>query len=491
MRANRGIIRLRMQKLIPRRQPGRIRAIDTARAQLTLVEHALCPLDAGVSLQPLMQFETNYDFTDKNRNRKQATIRIAAVDGLSAHDELYLWGLLSIALTQTEPRSEFMATPYYCLHRLGLIGEHRGGREFELFRAAIKRLAGVRYQSDAFYDPIRGEHRSVSFGFLNYSLPLDADSSRAWRFAWDPIFFELAQATGGALSFDIALYRQLTPAARRLYLFLKKLFWRSGTTPQLDLRHVAVNVLGFAEGLETNRLRQKVGQCIAQLRDADIVRLPNGVTDPVTMFSRQGKGRYVFELHRGPLFNSAGQQQPSHSDSPLVEPLLTIGFDEATVLRLLNTYPARLLEEWADITLAAKERQGDKFFTKSPMAFFMSNIKEAASGRRTPPDWWRELRKREREIERQQECSKLKLIHAQSAKGDFESYLRTEVRDAFVSTIDRLKADLQNSGQSDIDARQNAEDMARLHFQNRFRREHPIAAQDDGPISLSQFFQRP
>ena len=114
MRASRGIIRLRMQKLIPRRQPGRIRAIDTARAQLTLVEHALCPLDAGVSLQPLMQFETNYDFTDKNRNRKQATIRIAAVDGLSAHDELYLWGLLSIALTQTEPRSEFMATPYYC-----------------------------------------------------------------------------------------------------------------------------------------------------------------------------------------------------------------------------------------------------------------------------------------------------------------------------------------------------------------------------------------
>ena len=171
--------------------------------------------------------------------------------------------------------------------------------------------------------------------------------------------------------------------------------------------------------------------------------------------------------------------------------MLTIGFDEATVLRLLNTYPARLLEEWADITLAAKERQGDKFFTKSPMAFFMSNIKEAASGRRTPPDWWRELRKREREIERQQECSKLKLIQGRSAQGDFESYLQTEVRDAFVSTIDRLKADLQNSGQSDIDARQNAEDMARLHFQNRFRREHPIAAQDDGPISLSQFFQRP
>lgn len=479
-----------MQDQTSQRQPGRIRAIDTARAQLTLVEHALCPLDAGVSLQPLMQFETGYDFTDKNRNRRQAKIRIAALDGLSAHDELYLWGLLSISLTQTEPRNEFMATPYYCLRRLGLIGEHKGGREFELFRAAIKRLAGVRYQSDAFYDPIRGEHRAVSFGFLNYSLPLDADSSRAWRFAWDPIFFELAQATGGALSFDIGLYRELTPAARRLYLFLKKLFWRAESTPQLDLRHVGVNVLGFSDSLETNRMREKVGHCVAQLQAAQIVDLPLGVSDPVTMFSRQGKGRYTFELRRGALFNVAGQQQPALSDSPLVEPLLSIGFDEATVRRLLQTYSARLLEEWADITLAAKERQGDKFFSKSPMAYFVSNITEAAAGRRTPPDWWRELRKREREIERQQETSKLKLLHEQCQTSDFETYLETEVREEFLKTIDRVSTELRTAGQSTLEAREHAEEMARIHFQNRFRREHPAAQQrEDGPVSLSQFFQ--
>jgi hypothetical protein len=85
---------------------------------------------------------------------------------------------------------------------------------FELFRASIRRLAGVRYENSAFYDPIRSEHRQVSFGFLNYSLPAKNDSARAWRFAWDPIFWELCQANRGSLKFDMELYSELSPAAK-------------------------------------------------------------------------------------------------------------------------------------------------------------------------------------------------------------------------------------------------------------------------------------
>ncbi|MBW3541545.1 MAG: hypothetical protein KY476_14855, partial [Planctomycetes bacterium] len=210
------------------------------------MEHALCPLDPSVSLQANAVFETRYYFTDRSRNRRQATARLGALDGLSAHDEFYLWGLLALAFSQREPRPEFLATPYYCLRKLGVITPGKsGGREFDIFRSALRRLAGVRYQNDRFYDPVRGEHRQVAFGFLNYSLPLDRDSSRAWRFAWDPIFFEFARATGGTLGFDLALYRQLDAASRRLYLFLKKVFWRSDTAGPLDLRHLAVDVLGF------------------------------------------------------------------------------------------------------------------------------------------------------------------------------------------------------------------------------------------------------
>ena len=45
--------------------------------QLTLVEHALCPLDAGQSLRENAMFETGYYYADKNRPRQKATVKVA------------------------------------------------------------------------------------------------------------------------------------------------------------------------------------------------------------------------------------------------------------------------------------------------------------------------------------------------------------------------------------------------------------------------------
>ncbi len=59
-----------------------------------------------------------------------------------------------------------------------------------------------------------------------------------------------------------------------------------------------------------------------------------------------------------------------------------------------NSRP-RLLAEWVDITLAARERFGETFFKRSPAAYFTDNVKAAAVGRRTPPDWWLDVRKEE------------------------------------------------------------------------------------------------
>ena len=77
-----------------------------------------------------------------------------------------------------------------------MIDQHarRGGRQYRQFADALERLSGIRYQNHAFYDPLRGEHRRVSFGLLSYSLPLDCESSRAWRIFWDPLFFEILAA---------------------------------------------------------------------------------------------------------------------------------------------------------------------------------------------------------------------------------------------------------------------------------------------------------
>lgn len=441
-----------------------------ARAQLTLVEHALCPLDSGVSLTPGFRFETRYAFSDRNRNRKQALVRVGALDGLSAHDELYLWGLLSLALSQADPRPELMATPYWCLRQMGIIdGGKRGGREFELFRAALHRLAGVRYQNDAFYDPVRGEHRQVAFGFLNYSLPLTDDSSRAWRFAWDPIFFEFAQATGGALSFDLSLYRRLDAASRRLYLYLKKVFWRQETSPSLELRHLAVDVLGFSPAIDTRFLKVKVLRCVGELLGLDLLRLPDGCDDPKQLVRKERKGVYTLTLTRGEAFLKSSSSTAAMT-SPLADPLASIGFDPPAIARILREYPARAVEQWADITLAAGERHGASFFTSSPQAYFIDNMKAAAKDGRTPPDWWRDMRKQELQQERDRERAKAELL-PDTEEAAFEEYLMTEAKDAFGRVMEKLAADLRQGGQTEAEARSNAAYQTRLHFRHRFRRE--------------------
>ncbi len=152
------------------------RAASLGRAQLSLVEHALCPLNAATSLGGPNIHESRYWYTDQNRHRKQARVRVACPDGLSPTDEFYLWGLLSLTFSQPRPSADFYATPYYCLRQLGYIGPREaktGGKNYVLFRSAISRLSTVSYRNDHFYDPLRGEHRDVGFGFLSYSLPLD------------------------------------------------------------------------------------------------------------------------------------------------------------------------------------------------------------------------------------------------------------------------------------------------------------------------------
>lgn len=193
------------------------------RGQLSLVEHALCPLDTKASLQSNLTHHSEFSFYDGNGHKKQANARVDAPNGLSANDEFYLWGLLALTFRQEDPGIEFRATPNYCLKQLG-IPRKPGGKEHRLFRDALRRLAAVNYQCENFYDPIRSERCDISFGFMSYRLPLKNDSNRAWRIAWNPIFFEFCKASGGSLEFDLQIYQKLDQASRRLFLLLRKVF---------------------------------------------------------------------------------------------------------------------------------------------------------------------------------------------------------------------------------------------------------------------------
>ncbi|MCA9078025.1 MAG: hypothetical protein KDA93_23550 [Planctomycetaceae bacterium] len=388
---------------------------------------------------------------------------------MTAADELYLWGLIGLALSQPEPKSEFMATPYWILRQLGIIDtQKKGGFEFEQFRQGIRRLAGTRYENTAFYDPVRGEHRDVSFGFLNYSLPSEKASSRAWHFAWDAIFFDLCRANRGSMRFDMGTYRELSPAARRLYLLLKKIFWRNDHSPAMEIRHLGIDVLGFSPSLETKSIKRKLGRCVEELLDHQIVQMGLGQSRVQDCFAKRQKGLHMLQLYRGDGFDRQSVSRTSSvEDSPLYDPLVSIGFDKGTIARLLQKHPVKLIEQWADITLAAQERG---LIQTSPPAYFQYYIQKAAKRETTPPDWWHDLQKQQRQAEWEQERAKQTIQTEDREQVEFDEYLKTEVKDAFERVMQKLSRELMEAGKDDREAREIAAYQTRLHFLNKYRR---------------------
>lgn len=368
-------------------QPHRPRFTHAGIGQLSLVEHALCPLDARRGMVEHLVHQAAYHFTDAQRRRRTARARVLCPIGLSANDELYLWGLLALTLRQADHGGQLHATPHWCLRQLRLIDQHaqRGGRQYAQFAAALERLSAITYLNDNFYDPVHREHRRVSFGFLSYSLPIEADSSRAWRIQWDPVFIEMVAAVGGQFRFDLAVYRALDPATRRLFLFACKIFPRRSDLPTMDLQTLAVDVLGFAASLRPRDLKLKLTRCLERLQSLDVVASFE--------FCRVGPGDYRLRAVRGAYFEERRRTAAvfDPTDNPAWDPLIELGFDAAAARRLLKRYPQRLISEWIDITQAARERFGARFFRKSPMAYLVDSLGKAASGTRTAPDWWREV----------------------------------------------------------------------------------------------------
>jgi len=376
--------------------PERLPAIAGA-GQLSLVEHALCPLAARQGTVGAQIHENHYRYTHASGERRTAHVRVICPLGLTPNDEFFLWGLLAMTLSQPEPSAEFHVTPHYCLRQLGLIDQHgrRGGRQYQQFSQSLERLSAVSYQNDGFYDPLRLEHCRVGFGFLSYGLPLAVDSSRAWRIVWDAVFFELAAAVGGHLRFDLDVYRRLDAASRRLFLFLCKLFRRRPLTHPIELGFLGRQVLGFAPTLAKRDLRVKVIRCIERLVEHDVV----DALDASKTIQRNQQGTHTVQLARGDYFNYrrkvARKQQREKVESPLIELMQEIGLDSRSITSCMAQYSADLVQQWVDITLAARERHGASFFRRSPAAYLIDNLQHAAKGQRTPPDWWHDLQRDE------------------------------------------------------------------------------------------------
>ena len=371
---------------------GRIgKKVCSGVGQLTLIEHALCPIDSQSSPHQPLSHETAFSYTDSERKRRTARVRVLCPLGLSPGDEFFLWGLLALTLADKNSCGELHATRHYLLRRLGVIDANarRGGRQYRRLSEAIDRIAAIQYFSDGFYDPIRGEHVRINFKFFSYAMPTDLASSRAWRIVWDPVFFQFASAARGAMWFDLQIYRQLSLASRRLYLFARKLLGRRGAdiTHGIDVRQLVTDVLGYSPQLQPNQQNARLRAALTQLIGFKLLRPGE------TRTYKRCKGQYSVVLARGPALHR--NINCGELESPLLEPLCGIGFETGDARRLLSQFPTPLVRQWIDITLAKIERMGMGSFSKSPAAYLRYNLNLAASGTGSPPDWWHEVRKEE------------------------------------------------------------------------------------------------
>jgi hypothetical protein len=133
-----------------------------------------------------------------------------------------------------------------------------------------------------------------------------------------------------------------------------------------------------------------------RLRELNVI-----AASPDGYFQKLGKGDYTVRFSRGKYFEKPvlRPNRANEVESPLADPLRSIGFKPNEVRRILQQFNEHLIQQWSDVTLAAMEHKPANFFKRSPQAFFMHNVQQAAQGTRTPPDWWLDLRKHESRVQ--------------------------------------------------------------------------------------------
>ncbi len=372
---------------------------------MSLLETALWPLKGG-KLDSATH-STRYNFMVDGEKRG-ASVTIFAPLGLQSIDEYVLWGLLGLSLDRRRESNTLLATPYWMIKRLGM---SMGGFQYDQLRGSLERLATVAYQNTAFYNPVTKQHERITTHFFSSFLPTRkrggaVDPERLWRIEWSPMFFKMCRATGGTLLFDLDLYRELSPASRRLFLKLKDRFWRTKRV-FMNVDDLTINGLGFSASRPLKKRRYELLLCIRELLDLKVIELGRGQSDPRDLILKRAKGVYVVQFFEGPYFRApfaelTKTRSRTLVDDPLYEPLKTFGVDESAIRRIFKQYSRGLIERWVRITDAAMHKSPSGFngFKASPAAYLIDNLQN----QRLPPDWIyaheKEQKRRQWEAER-------------------------------------------------------------------------------------------
>ena len=137
---------------------------------------------------------------------------------------------------------------------------------------------------------------------------------------------------------------------------------------------------------------------------------------------------------------------------------------------MVRRFDSATIQQWTEITLAAKESRGSGFFKKSPQAYFIDNLRQAAEGRRTPPDWWWDLkREQEQQIESSSPSHLVRSVLAPQSPGrSVSAYLKTPVgQTEFRQLFQPLYAELCQTGKPGPEAQRIAMEHCISHLQRR------------------------
>ena len=175
--------------------------------------------------------------------------------------------------------------------------------------------------------------------------------------------------------------------------------------------------------------------------------------------------------------------------SSLYQQIVSFGIEPANAVSIVKRYKQPLLEEWVDITLAAEERFGTKFFKTSKAAYFINNVSEITKGKRTsePPDWWLEIRREEQRKAHQESAEKnsiLKRFGKVQPAVSFDEFLRGEGLAQFEKIAKDMTRQLVTDGAAPHDASDQALNLARRQMKVHFQKLYP-GQNSTGPVRLS------
>ena len=132
--------------------------------------------------------------------------------------------------------------------------------------------------------------------------------------------------------------------------------------------------------MELKHHKAKLARCAEKLAEHEIIELPEaGVKG---LFEKKGVGSYTIQFRRGRYFEKpqAMRAPAPAAESAMYEPLRAIGFEDAAIARIVAKYGPELIQTWADITLAAKEKHGVGILQAEPASLLHGQHREGFPG---------------------------------------------------------------------------------------------------------------